>query len=157
MKKFIGGCICGLPHIQWFLLVIRRLNNHEMKWRGVLLSFIRNSIQFSVQAVYLSSPGMKQSNRGTLSAEIIHLPKLIAAFCCSRPPNGFTSAHSAKCTHTHKRCISQAYSLMQSTKESTVQHTMMYIVTLYVNLLKSKDKVAQISTNLVYCYCCLLP
>lgn len=55
--------------------------------------------------------------------------------------------------HTHTNIASQAYSLMQSTKESTVQHTMIYIVTLYDNLLKSKDKVAQISANLVYCYC----
>lgn len=52
-------------------------------------------------------------------------------------------------THTHKRCISQAYSLMQSTKECTVQHTMISIVTVYFKLLMSKDKVAQISTNLI--------
>lgn len=52
--------------------------------------------------------------------------------------------------HTHKRCISQAYSLMQLTKESTVQYTMISIVTVYFKLLMSKDKVAQISTNLIY-------
>lgn len=129
-----------------------------MRWNGgefyCPLSIIPFS--FSVQAVYLSCPGMKQSNRGTLSAEMIHLPKLIATFCYSRPPNGFTSAHSAKCTHTQTLHLSSLFTYAVDNGKYSTAYNDIYVI-LYVNLLKSKDKVAQISANLVYCYCGLLP
>lgn len=88
-----------VSHIRWFLPFIKD------SWDGMevrfycLLSVIPFS--FSVQTVYLSSLGMSMSQLGDEAFEKRNtqcgndpFTQVNRCFYCSRPPNGFTSAHT---------------------------------------------------------------
>lgn len=73
---------------------------------------------FSMQAVYLSSLGMNMSRLGDEAFEQRNtqcgndpFTQVNRCFYCSRPPNGFTSAHSAK--HAHKQKTTTYVQLIQ--------------------------------------------